>query len=297
MIDALGIDMRSTGQHCLESVLIATATAILFLTATQIAVAWSNGGYSSDPQNPDYGTHDWIADAALTMQTLDVTFLTATYHAEFLLGTEAPDNPAYIGDSVNHHVYYYSSGVLQDDKCADRASETYQVALGYLTSGDLSNAAFYIGALTHYVADVGVFGHTMGAVSDWGAETHHSDYETAIESMIGSLSPPTGIPLGNADAYSATIGLADIITFGSGAVKTNVWMDANYNWADATFEQSATASLYGAVAAVAAVVNHLLIEAGTIVPEFGSPVVVVLVVLAVMVVVLVPRLRPRLSGD
>lgn len=225
------------------------------------------------------------------MQTLDVTFLITTYHAEFLLGTEAPDNPAYIGDSVNHHVYYYSSGLLQDDKCADRASETYQVALGYLTGGDLSNAAFYIGALTHYIADVGVFGHTMGAASDWGAEIHHSDYETAIESMIGFLSPPTGMPLGDADAYTATVGLADIITFGSGAVKSNVWMDANYNWADATFEQSAMASLYGAVATVAAVINHLLVEAGTVIPELGSPMIVVSSVLAVMVLALASRFR------
>ena len=26
---------------------------------------WSNGGYSADPANPDYGTHDWIAEHAL----------------------------------------------------------------------------------------------------------------------------------------------------------------------------------------------------------------------------------------
>jgi hypothetical protein len=28
-------------------------------------LAWSNGGYSADPSNPDYGTHDWIAQHAL----------------------------------------------------------------------------------------------------------------------------------------------------------------------------------------------------------------------------------------
>jgi len=27
--------------------------------------AWSNGGFSADPSNPDYGTHDWIAQHAL----------------------------------------------------------------------------------------------------------------------------------------------------------------------------------------------------------------------------------------
>lgn len=92
------------------------------------AQAWSNGGYSSDPQNPDYGTHDWIAEMALTLQSEDVNFLSITYHTNYLLGTEAPDNPAYIGDSYYHHVYYYSDGALQDDKSADRASDMYQTA-------------------------------------------------------------------------------------------------------------------------------------------------------------------------
>ena len=43
-------------------------------------------------------------------------------------------------------------------------------------------------------------------------------------------------------------------------------MDANYNWADETFEASAMASLYGSVAAVAAVINHLMRET-----SFPSP--------------------------
>ena len=225
------------------------------------AGAWSNGGYSADPPNPDYGTHDWIADAALNLQTRDVTFLKTTYHSEFLLGTEAPDNPAYIGDSANHHVYYYSSGVLQDDACADRASQIYATALGYLRAGDNHSAAYDIGVMAHYVSDVGVFGHTMGAYTDWGGEMHHSDYENAFESMIGSLSPPSGISLGDSDAYGATVGLAQKITFGSSTIQTNVWMDTNYDWTSAMFETSAIASLHASVSAVAAVVNHLLLEA------------------------------------
>jgi hypothetical protein len=226
-------------------------------------IAWSNGGYSSDPDNPDYGTHDWIADKALATQTIDASFLKTTYHARLLLGTEAPDNIAYIGDSTNHHVYYYSSGDLQDGKCAIRASQMYQITLGYLASQDLGNAAYYIGAMTHYVADVGVFGHTMGSGTDWGAEDHHSDYENAIESMIGSLSSPTGVSPGDSDAYAATLDLANKITFGGGAIMPNIWMDTNYNWAGSTFVTSAMASLNSSVAAVAAVVNHLLVEASS----------------------------------
>ncbi|MEM2839728.1 MAG: zinc dependent phospholipase C family protein [Thermoplasmata archaeon] len=222
--------------------------------------AWSNGGYSSDPQNPDYGTHDWIAEMALTIQTKDVTFLSVTYHSKYLLGTEAPDNPAYIGDSINHHIYYYSNGNIQDDKSADRAYDMYQAALGYLKGNDKEMAAYHIGAMSHYISDVGVFGHTMGSGTDWGSEAHHSDYESAFESLIGSLELPSGIPLEDLSAYDAALGLAKDITFGKGDIKPNVWMDSNYQWTSPVFEASAMASIYAAVRAVAAAINHLLIE-------------------------------------
>jgi len=243
-----------------------TMLLLLLLFAIGIqpqTLAWSNGGYSSDPDDPDYGTHDWIADKALAIQTMDAGFLKTTHHARFLLGTEAPDNTAYIGDSTNHHVYYHSSGVLQDGKSAIRASQMYQIALGYLASQDLGNAAYYVGAMTHYVADVGVFGHTMGSGTDWGTEDHHSDYENAIQSMTGSLNAPTGVSLSDSDAYAATLDLANKITFGGGVIMPNIWMDTNYSWANPTFVTSAMVSLNSSVAAVAAVVNHLLVEAGS----------------------------------
>ena len=64
----------------------------IIVIALPSAEAWSNGGYSADQDNPDYGTHDWIAIAALAMQTKDVAFLMGTYHTEFLLGTEQTDD-------------------------------------------------------------------------------------------------------------------------------------------------------------------------------------------------------------
>jgi len=223
---------------------------------------WSNGGYSSDPGSPDYGTHDWIADAALQPQTKDITFLETTYHTLFLLGTEAPDNPSYIGDTGSHRVYYYSDEAIQDDACADRAASIYASALQYVKSNDLDLAAFEVGVMAHYISDVGVFGHTMGASTDWGAEVHHSDYEDGFESRLGSISIPSTL-LGDLGAYDATTGLAYKITFGSGTIKSNTWMDTNYNWMDSVFEASAIASLYASVTAVAAAINHLMIEAAS----------------------------------
>ncbi len=237
---------------------VAFAAAVL---APSSALAWGNGGYSDDQENPDYGTHDWVAEKALTLQSADVGFLSSTYHSEYLLGTEAPDNPEFIGDSATHHVYYYSSGELQDNASAVRAQALYALALVSLGAGNFSAAAYQMGAMTHYIADMGVFGHTMGADTDWGAEVHHSDYEEAVGDMLGSITLPSGVVLGNLSAYDAALGLARDTTFGEGEVKANVWMDANYDWADEDFEASAMTSLYGAVEAVAAALNNLLVTA------------------------------------
>ena len=245
-------------------------TAISFLVCSVLwlpcAEAWSNGGYSADPDNPDYGTHDWILDMALTLQTRDVTFLKTTYHDYLLLGSEAPDNPQYIGDTTKHHIYFYETGTLQDDVCAVRASQVYETALGYMIAGDYDNAAYDIGVMAHYISDPGVFGHTMGAYTDWGAEVHHQDYEDEFESILDTLTTPTGIALGDAGAYDATLQLAETTTFGDAAIQSNAWMDSNYDWADETFLSSAMASLDASVAAVASVINHLLVEANSQAP-------------------------------
>jgi hypothetical protein len=143
------------------------ALAVCLVVAGDVS-GWSNGGYSADPDNPDYGTHDWVANAALQPQTKDVTFLKTTYNSLFLLGTEAPDNPSYIGDTGSHHFYYRSDKSIQDDVCADRASSIYSSALQYLKSNDFDLAAFEVGVMAHYISDVGVFGHTMSASTDWG---------------------------------------------------------------------------------------------------------------------------------
>ncbi len=254
--------------HVMSCLAIAGALVACVMPCVQ---AWSNGGYSADPSDPDYGTHDWIADQALTIQVRDVSFLSSTYHSRYLLGTEAPDNPDYIGDATNHHVYYYSSGTVQDDKSAVRASQMYAAALAHMEGSDYYNAAYEIGAMAHYVADVGVFGHTMGVATDWGAEIHHSDYENGIESMLDSLASPVGIQLGDQDARSATLGLAEDITFGQGDMKSNIWMDANYDWSNTIFVASALSSLNSSVAAVAAAVNHLMIEADSTPPPPPPP--------------------------
>ena len=279
-----------------SSVLLVIGVLFAGMVVVPGARSWGNGGWSADPLNPDYGIHDWIAEKALDMQVIDVTFLKTTYHSEYLYGTEWPDNPSNIGDTFNHHVYYFATGALQADIGAVRAQAMYNQALTYLASSDYRNAAYYIGAMTHYIADLGVFGHTMGAATDWGAEVHHtSDYEPWFNLNIGSLRTPTGISLFDLDARSATLSLAFDITFGLGPIKANIWMDANYNWADSVFKSSALASLNESVEAVAAALNHLLI--GQIIPEFGSPASMIGVAVIMVAIMIVMRRRNESKID
>ena len=256
--------LRTTSCVVTLAVLLGLLCAFTFAVAGG-ARAWSNGGYSSNTAEPDYGTHDWIAEASLGIQTGNVSFLSA-YDSMFLLGTEAPDNPQYIGDTSEHHVYFRASGLLQDDSAGIRAREMYNEALSDLVGREWEQAAFHVGAMSHYIADMGVFGHTMGAGTDWGSESVHQDYEDAVNSDIVTRDFPTSLPLGDEDAYNATIDLAHEITFGSGSVKANTWMDDNCDWSNGTYRSYAFASVDEAVEAVADAINHLVKDA-----SLGSP--------------------------
>src|SRR4030095_11873408 len=64
--------------------------------------------------------------------------------------------------------------------------QEFDKALRALADGDTRLAAFYAGALAHYMGDLGQFYHIMGSQSHWGSEdqTRHSAYEVAVESTI-----------------------------------------------------------------------------------------------------------------
>jgi hypothetical protein len=57
------------------------------------------------------------------------------------------------------------------DQAARRAQEEYSKAVIAYEQGELSDAAFYLGAMAHYIVDVIQYGHSVPF------EQHHSDYE------------------------------------------------------------------------------------------------------------------------
>ncbi len=241
---------------------------LLILLAPQINTteAWSNGGYSADTTNPDYGTHDWIAQHALDWLPAQKKQYIADNFASYLFGTELPDLPASqggIGDTTKHHIYYSASGVLQDDAAAKRAEAEYQAALSYLETENYPEAAKHAGAMAHYIADVAVFSHVMGTPTEWGVEIHHPDYETHVNSITSTYSATYIKPL-QFDGALTTLSAGDAArqlaldtTLDDGATYTARWMDQNYDWGSTAFTGRSWESVNYATNEVADVLSTL----------------------------------------
>lgn len=186
-----------------------------------------------------------------------------------------PDNhvaPSGIGDTTKHHVYYHSNGYLQDDASALRAQQEYDNALSYVKAGDLPDAVKTLGMMTHYIADVGVFGHVMGSHTDWGSEVHHADYkdyvETKTDSYNGEFNSYLAFDgaLDNISAYDATLTLAYNTTFGDDGKYNCTWMDQNYDWSNPAFRNRCGESLNLAVNLIADILYTFNIA--TTIPEY-----------------------------
>jgi hypothetical protein len=252
------------------SLILLTICLLVVLLSAKPSYGWSNGGYSANSAQPDYGTHDWIAQHALDyLPAQEKQYLTDNLNS-YIYGTELPDNsqaPDGIGDTTKHHIYYSTSGTLSDDASAKRASAEYDLALNYLKTKDYVDAAKSAGAMTHYIADVAVFGHVMGASTSWGTEVHHSDYEGYVDARMSTYSSSFNTYLsfdGNLttiSAYNAAANIAHDTTFGGNNQLTCVWMDTHYDWTNPTFKDRCGQSLNLAVNDIADVLHTLYMQA------------------------------------
>lgn len=280
-------------------VLLLFLTQFFAATAISGVKAWGNGGYSTDSSHPSYGSHDWIAEHALDWMPAGEKQFIVDNKNLYLYGTELPDNnqaPDKIGDTTKHHFYYNSAKAVVDDVGAGRASEVYAQALNFLKAGDVANGVKYAGVICHYVADMAVFGHVMGAATDWGAEAHHSDYEDYVGNRMSSYSSEFSSylvfdgTLETLSAYNAAKTLAYDTTFdSSGHGWTCVWMDQHYDWGNLVFKNRCGQSLNLAVNLLADVLHSLWVEAGRPIPEF--PVAALMLPVAILLAVAILKIR------
>jgi hypothetical protein len=258
----------------IQRLILITLLLDTFLVTTSFftsdSQAWSNGGYSLDPANPDYGTHDWLAQHALDwLPTSEKQYITDNL-AAYLYGTELPDNGGAsdgIGDTTKHHIYYNQWEEVFDDAAAARAATEYNDTLTFLKAHDYVNASKNAGIMTHYIADMAVFSHVMGASTPWGTELHHSDYEDYVNDRTSSHNAEFNAFLlfdGSLDAispYEAAKKLAYDSTFDLNGNLNCTWMDQNYNWSNPTFKNRAGEALNLAANYLADVLHTLYLEA------------------------------------
>ncbi|MGC8895661.1 MAG: zinc dependent phospholipase C family protein [Candidatus Bathyarchaeia archaeon] len=257
-----------------------------------LVFGWSNGGYSDDPSNPKYGTHDWIAEHALDYLPSEEKQFILDNLAAYLYGTELPDNnqaPDGIGDTSKHHVYYFANGSLQEDDAAVRAEEEYEAAVAYVKAGDMVNAAKRLGVMSHYIVGVAVFAHVMGSKTDWGSEnkTLHSSYENYVNTRTNSYNDEFNSflsfdgELTEISAYNATLMLAYDTTFDVDGDLTCVWMNQNYDWSNPAFRNRCGESLNLAVNLLADVLHTFYIK--EVIPEYGpNPTLLILTILTII---------------
>lgn len=124
--------------------------------------------------------------------------------------------------------------------------------------------------MTHYVADMAVFGHVMGSNTVWGKEVHHTDdYEPYVNKLTSSYNAEfnsylsfDGV-LSNISAYDAARNLAYDTTFDADGDLTCVWMDKNYDWGNPTFKNRAGESLNLAVNYITDVLHTVYLKSET----------------------------------
>ncbi len=274
-------------KHVVSACACILLSALIIVSFGVVVVSgWSNGGYSADPAHPDYGTHDWIAEHALDWLPQQNKQFLLDNKAIFLYGTELPDNNQAsdgIGDTTKHHIYFFANGSVQDNAAAVRARDEYAEAVALYQAGNTSEAAKRLGAVTHYIADMAVFGHVMGASTAWGAETHHSDYETYVQDRTSSYTSEFNSflvfdgSLSAISAYDAAVTLANDTTFDLDGDLTCVWMDQHYDWTDAVFKNRCGESLNLAVNLVADMLYSFSVDA--VIPEFPAWVILPLLML------------------
>lgn len=168
-------------------------TLIVLLAFLPLAsFGWGNGQSGNASTNlpeecisPPYSTHDWIADNALELLPASEKAWLSPHKTMYLLGTEAPDNrhipiecntphSGYDDRGKGHSVEWSADWTMINDRPAVRAEEEYQKAVAAYRNNNFSAAAFYLGAMAHYIGDVTQYGHSVPF------ENNHSNYESWV---------------------------------------------------------------------------------------------------------------------
>jgi Zinc dependent phospholipase C len=235
----------------------ALALSLALLGAPPHVQGWNNGPPGNTTTDtatecgaPPYSTHDWVADHALALLPEEERAWLMPHHALYLLGTEAPDNRTiaaactsphrgYDDRRLGHSVEWTRSwSRMTNDRAARRAQEEYDKAAVAFRQGNRPAAAFYLGAMAHYIGDVSQYGHAIQG------ETHHGDYESWVGSQTGGFVAGrfevyiVSNGLVRRSAYTAVKRISRVTARGEGAILPAVQMDRRFTNKDQAYLDS-----------------------------------------------------------
>jgi hypothetical protein len=184
------------------------STLLLLIVIAVSLEAWSGGpssvAYTKQPsecRNPPYSIHDWIADHARALLPPEERAWLDPYRNMYVLGTEAPEhtnipvacgapNTGYGDRYGNTAQWSGDSAQTMVTRAGMRAQQEYDNAVDAFADGDLAAAAYYLGAMAHYIGDVTQHGHAYpdesqrAAYSRW-IKQYTSDFTAgALESYL-----------------------------------------------------------------------------------------------------------------
>jgi hypothetical protein len=174
----------------------ALMSIVITFVLASTSLGWGNGGKSKQLNSPKFGTHDWLAYEGyrLAKKKKSMAWLTNNLNA-FFIGTEAPDvgAPSFI-DAMGsyrdtrqcHCILFGDNNQVANNRAAMRAQEEFDKARDALANDNPELAAFYVGAMAHYLGDLSQFMHLMGKQSHWGEEDQeiHHRYEEVSDKRL-----------------------------------------------------------------------------------------------------------------
>jgi len=173
------------------------AVFIAVLLFASPASSWRNGGESAMNGEAKFGTHDYIALKGFELAGPDSLPWIKNNLNVFFLGTEAPDvgpkiegvENGYHDTGACHCILFDASGGVTRDRAELRVRQEFDKAKHAKANGDNLKAAFYAGAMAHYLGDLSQFCHIMGPQSHWKSEEKavHTSYEEVVDKTVDSL--------------------------------------------------------------------------------------------------------------
>ncbi len=241
--------------------------------------AWNNGQKGNtttttkaECSNPPYGTHDWIADQALELLPPQEKAWLVPHRATYLIGTEAPDHrliPLSCGvphrgydDRSQGHSVEWNTGAtaMLNDRPAVRAQQEFSKAVIAFEQGQPAHAAFYLGAMAHYLGDCSQYGHT------YPDEQNHGNYEAWAAAQTSSRTAPAFRDFIELDslvhrtAYTATRRVSRAVFLGQGEILPAQKMDSLFSKKPPAFMQSVGRSLNVGVNELADVLHTFVLN-------------------------------------